>query len=65
MQSLAIIEDNATVLDYLAQIISEAFPEVELLLFTNGEDALKSISTKNIEMIMEGGEALDDVSRNK
>ncbi|MGN6533905.1 MAG: response regulator [Ginsengibacter sp.] len=52
MHSIAIIEDNPTVLNYLAQIIRESFPDAEMSLFANGEDALKSLSVKNIEMVL-------------
>ena len=46
MFSLAIIEDNSTVLNYLSEIISEAFPDAEILLFNNGEEACKILETK-------------------
>ena len=50
MHSLAIIEDNSTVLNYLAQIIGDAFPDAEISLFNNGEDASKILETKKVEM---------------
>jgi DNA-binding NarL/FixJ family response regulator len=50
MFSLAIIEDNSTVLNYLSEIISEAFPDAEILLFNNGEEACKILETKKIEV---------------
>lgn len=52
MNSLAIIEDNSTVLSYLAEIIGEAFPDSEIFLFNNGEDAIKMLETKKVEMVL-------------
>jgi DNA-binding NarL/FixJ family response regulator len=52
MQSIAIIEDNTTVLDYLAQIIREAFPNADVLLFSNGEQALKTLSAAKTEIVL-------------
>lgn len=50
MFSLAIIEDNSTVLNYLSEIIAEAFPGADILLFTNGEDACKTLETKKADI---------------
>lgn len=52
MFSLAIIEDNSTVLNYLSEIIAEAFPGADILLFTNGEDACKTLETKRADIAL-------------
>lgn len=52
MHSLAIIEDNITVLEYLAQITQDAFPETVVYPFTNGEAALKILETTRVEMVL-------------
>lgn len=52
MQSLAIIEDNQTVLDYLIQITREAFPDTEVYAFSDGESAIKSLESNRVEMVL-------------
>lgn len=52
MQSLAIIEDNKTVLNYLAQITQDAFPDAEIHTFSDGESALKILETTKVEMVL-------------
>lgn len=52
MHSLAIIEDNPTVLGYLAEIIGEAFPDTEILLFDTGEKALKILENREPDMVL-------------
>ncbi len=52
MNSLAIIEDNVTVLTYLSEIISGAFPKAEVLLFNNGEEAVTILESKEVGMVL-------------
>lgn len=52
MLSIAIIEDNSTVLNYLSEIIAENFADAEILLFFNGEDACKILESKKVEMVL-------------
>ncbi len=50
--SLAIIEDNKTVLNYLIDVIKDAFPEVEIYPFLNGESALKFLEPTKVEVVL-------------
>ena len=52
IQRLAIIEDNSTVLSYLAEIVGNAFPETEIMLFNNAEDACKNVEAKGADIIL-------------
>jgi len=52
MNSLAILEDNTTVLSYLSEIIGGAFPDAEIFLFNNGEDACGILEEKKVDMVL-------------
>jgi len=52
MNSLAILEDNTTVLSYLSEIIGGAFPDAEIFLFNNGEDACRILEEKKVDMVL-------------
>lgn len=52
MDSLAIIEDNITVLEYLSDIVQEAFPETVVYPFTNGEAAIKVLEATKFEVVL-------------
>lgn len=52
MNSLAIIEDDITVLNYLSEIIGGAFPDAEVLLFNNAEEACKTLEPKEVDMAL-------------
>lgn len=52
MHSLAIIEDNTTVLNYLSDIISEAYPDATIHLYSNGEDAVKQLAKTTTDVIL-------------
>ena len=52
INSIAIIEDNATVLKYLSEIIGSAFPDAEVFLFNNAEDAYGILESKEVDMIL-------------
>lgn len=50
--SLAIIEDNSTVLSYLSEILGEAFPETQIMLYKTAEDALKVLESKEADIVL-------------
>jgi DNA-binding NarL/FixJ family response regulator len=52
MNSIAILEDNTTVLSYLSEIIGGAFPDTEIFLFNNGEDACRILEEKKVDMVL-------------
>lgn len=52
MHSLAIIEDNTTVLEYLVQITTDAFPDAEVYSFSSAEAALKELEKTKVEMVL-------------
>lgn len=52
INSLAILEDNTTVLSYLSEIIGGAFPDAEIFLFNNGEDACGILEEKKVDMVL-------------
>lgn len=52
MHSLAIIEDDPTVLKYLNRIIGEAFPGIEIFLYSNGKTACAELADKEVEMVL-------------
>ncbi len=52
IQRMAIIEDNSTVLSYLAEIVGGAFPETEIMLYRNAEDGCKALELKEPDMVL-------------
>jgi DNA-binding NarL/FixJ family response regulator len=52
MNSLSIIEDDSTVLNYLSEIVSGAFPDVQVFLFNNAEEACETLKTSIVDMVL-------------
>ena len=49
---LAIIEDSSTVLNYLSEIIGGSFPDAEIFLFNNAEDACRILDSKQVDIVL-------------
>lgn len=50
--SLAIIEDNDKIRNYLFQLLLDAFPEAEVSAYANGEDAFNALKDDPVEMVL-------------
>lgn len=50
--SLAIIEDNGKIRNYLAQLIETAFPETEVSTYATGEEAYSAMKDEPAEMVL-------------
>ncbi|MEO6731221.1 MAG: response regulator transcription factor [Ferruginibacter sp.] len=50
--SLAIIEDNDKIRNYLFQLLLDAFPEAEIAAYANGEDAFNALKDDPVEMVL-------------
>lgn len=50
--SIAIIEDNDKIRNYLSQLIADAFPETELTAYSNAEDAIDILRSEPVDMVL-------------
>lgn len=50
--SLAIIEDNEKIRNYLLQLIAGAFPETEVKAYASGEDAFDALKDEPVDMVL-------------
>lgn len=50
--SIAIIEDNDTIREYLHPLICTAFPETDVLVFSTAEDALEVLINEPVDMVL-------------
>ena len=50
--SIAIIEDNEKIRNYLLQLIADAFPDTEVSAYSNGEDALNILKDEPVDMVL-------------
>ena len=50
--SIAIIEDNDTIREYLYPLICTAFPETDVLVFSTAEDALEVLINEPVDMVL-------------
>lgn len=50
--SIAIIEDNEKVRNYLLQLITSAFPETTITVYSNAEDALNILKEDPVDMAL-------------
>ena len=52
LSSIAIIEDNTSIREYLHPLISNAFPETDVLVFSTAEDALKVLINNPVDIVL-------------
>ncbi|MBC7890417.1 MAG: response regulator transcription factor [Ferruginibacter sp.] len=50
--SLAIIEDNDKIRNYLFQLIGDAFPETEVTAYPDGEAAFEALKDEPVDMVL-------------
>ncbi len=52
LSSLAVIEDNKTIREYLYPLICTAFPETDVMVFATAEDALQVLINDPVDMVL-------------
>ena len=52
LASLAIIEDNKNIREYLCPLLSAAYPETDVLIFSTAEDALKVLLSYPVDLVL-------------
>ena len=52
LSSLAIIEDNDNIREYLYPLICTAFTEIDVFVFANAEDALQVLISEPVDMVL-------------
>ena len=50
--SLAIIEDNDKIREYLWELLSTAYPETDVIVYANSEDALNVLKNEPVDMVL-------------
>ena len=50
--SLAIIEDNDKIREYLWELLSTAYPETDVIVYANAEDALSVLKNEPVDMVL-------------